>query len=174
MTNKRPLLIAVSVVTLAAGWYLFRPELLFVDRTVNDAPPAASGMRTDLRSMSAAPLPPSVIAEGRFVTGAHETTGTAAIHRTADGRSVLRLTGFSTSNGPDVRVYLVAAGVVEDAKGVKRAGFIDLGALKGNLGDQNYEIPAGTDLMRYRAVSIFCRRFAVNFGAASLRPAAPL
>jgi len=80
----------------------------------------------------------------------------------------LRLTQFATSNGPDVRVYLVAASDVQGEAAAKQAGFVDLGALKGNIGDQNYDLPAGLDLSRYRAVSIWCRRFSVNFGAAPL------
>ncbi|MGE5743040.1 MAG: DM13 domain-containing protein, partial [Gemmatimonadota bacterium] len=94
--------------------------------------------------------------------------GAATIYRLADGRLVLRLTEFATSNGPDVRVYLVAADDVQDEAAAKLAGFVDLGALKGNIGNQNYDVPAGLDLSRYRAVSIWCRRFSVNFGAAPL------
>ncbi|MDH3497546.1 MAG: DM13 domain-containing protein, partial [Gemmatimonadota bacterium] len=51
---------------------------------------------------------------------------------------------------------------------VTTAGFVGLGGLKGNVGDQNYDIPAGTDLTRYRTVTIWCRRFSVNFGSAPL------
>lgn len=158
MTNRRRSILIAAAVAGAAAWYLFRPELLFIDRHANEPPPA-SGDST----------PMQVVASGRFHGDAHETAGRAELHRTADGGAVLRLAGFSTSNGPDVRVYLVAADSVPDAGTVKRAGFLDLGALKGNLGDQNYAIPAGTDLSRYRAVSIWCRRFSVNFGAAALR-----
>jgi hypothetical protein len=84
---------------------------------------------------------------------------------------VLRLTDFATSNGPDVRVYLVAAQDASDDATVTKAGYLELGKLKGNEGDQNYDIPAGTDLTRYRAVTIWCRRFNVNFATAPLTPA---
>ena len=128
--------------------------------TMTDSPAMAhSGM---------SPAGPVQVTSGRFHKNAHETTGAATIYRFADGRLVLRLTEFATSNGPDVRVYLVAAGDVQDEAAAKLAGFVDLGALKGNIGDQNYEVPAGLDLSRYRAVSIWCRRFSVNFGAAPL------
>jgi hypothetical protein len=53
---------------------------------------------------------------------------------------------------------------------VKQAGFIDLGVIKGNIGDQNYRLGDDLDLAKYRAVSIWCKRFGVNFGAAALRP----
>lgn len=150
----RKLILPVAAVVAVAGWYVFRPERLFIDRTVSEA--AVTG------STGAAVL------TGAFHSNAHETRGQAAVHRLADGQVVLRLTGFATSNGPDVRVYLVAATDVTDNETPKRAGFIDLGELKGNVGDQNYEVPAGTDLSRYRAVSIWCRRFSVNFGSAPL------
>lgn len=111
---------------------------------------------------------PATLASGRFHSNAHQTSGLATIYRLPDGGRVLRLTQFTTSNGPDVRVYLVAAGDVQDEAAAKQAGFVDLGALKGNVGDQNYELPADLDLTKYRAVSIWCRRFSVNFGAAPL------
>ncbi len=111
---------------------------------------------------------PVRLVSGRFHSNAHETKGLATIYRLEDGRRVLRLTEFSTSNGPDVRVYLVAAEDVQEEDAAKRAGVVDLGALKGNIGDQNYAVPEGLDLTKYRAVSIWCRRFSVNFGAAPL------
>ena len=111
---------------------------------------------------------PVKVTSGRFHKHAHETKGLATIYRLADGRRVLRLTEFATSNGPDVRVYLVAAADVQGEDAAKQAAFVDLGALKGNKGDQNYDIPADLALSRYRAVSIWCRRFSVNFGAAPL------
>jgi electron transfer DM13 len=108
------------------------------------------------------------LSSGRFHTNAHQTSGLATIYLLPDGRRVLRLTQFATSNGPDVRVYLVAARDVQAEAAAKQAGFVDLGALKGNIGDQNYNIPLDLDLAKYQAVSIWCRRFSVNFGAAPL------
>jgi hypothetical protein len=87
-----------------------------------------------------------------------------------NGARVLRLTSFHTSNGPDVHVYMVAADDAKDAATVQQAGFIDLGVLKGNIGDQNYILGSDVDLGKYRAVSIWCKRFSVNFGAAALKP----
>ena len=86
-------------------------------------------------------------------------------------KRVLRLTEFATSNGPDVHVYLVAAADVQDDATVKTAGFVDLGSIKGNVGDQNYDVPADLDLAKYRAATIWCRRFSVNFGTAPLAAA---
>jgi hypothetical protein len=87
-----------------------------------------------------------------------------------DGRRVLPFSDFATSNGPDLYVYLVAAQNAADDATVTRAGYVSLGRLKGNKGDQNYVIPPELDLSRYRAVSIWCKRFGVNFAAAALEP----
>ena len=113
---------------------------------------------------------PDKLYSGTFHSNEHETRGVATIYQLDDGRRVLRLTKFSTSNGPDVRVYIVAATDVQEEDAAKRAGIVDLGALKGNIGDQNYDVPAELDLSKYRAVSIWCRRFSANFGAAPLAP----
>ena len=84
----------------------------------------------------------------------------------------LKVTSFKTSNGPDVHVYMVAADDAKDAAIVQQAGFIDLGVLKGNIGDQNYTLGSDLDLAKYRTVSVWCKRFSKNFGAAPLMPAA--
>jgi hypothetical protein len=164
--NRRNSLLVLAAITIGAGWYLFRPERLFIDSTVNeDLPKGAAVFAATPAPVEAAAAP---ILAGRFHTNAHETKGLAAIHTLPDGRRVLRLTDFETSNGPDVRVYLVAASDVNDNDTVKRVGFVELGPMKGNKGDQNYEIPAGVDLDTHRAVTIWCRRFSVNFGTAPL------
>ena len=58
----------------------------------------------------------------------------------------------------------------KDSARVLRAGFIDLGTIKGNIGDQNYSLGPEVDLSKYRAVSVWCKRFSVNFGGARLIP----
>jgi hypothetical protein len=68
-----------------------------------------------------------------------------------------------------VQVYLVAAADAGDNETVTRAGFLSLGALKGNVGDQNYDVASDVDLTKYRAVTIWCRRFGVNFATAPLQ-----
>lgn len=158
---------AAVIVVCGIGWYLFRPELLFVNQTVNEALPSAGAAMP----VSGGMAEPKTLTMGMFHDGAHETKGTATIHRLGDSKRVLRLTGFETSNGPDVHVYLVAANDATDNDMVKSAGFVDLGSLKGNIGDQNYDIPADVDLAKHRAVTIWCARFGVNFGTAPLREA---
>jgi len=165
---KRYMKVLGIIVLLAggiAGWALFRPERLWVDARVNESFPVAPSPA----AAAGSPAPTAgVLATGSFHSVAHQSRGTAAIHRLADGRRILRFTSFETSNGPDVHVYLVAAADASDSATVTRAGFLELGELKGNIGDQNYELPASVDLGRYRAVSIWCKRFSVNFATAPL------
>lgn len=162
--TKRNLIIGVASVALAIAWYAFRPELLFINKTVNEELPVAQAGSVSMAKETEA----MVLAKGDFRGLAHETKGEATVHRLPDGKRILRLSDFETSNGPDVHVYLVAAEVAKDNATVKQAGFIDLGSIKGNKGDQNYEVPADVDLNKYKSVSIWCARFGVNFGAATL------
>ena len=157
MQKYRIILPLVAVVLLVA-WYAFRPERLFVNRRVHE----------ELPTMQAADSPARPLASGKFHSGAHPTSGTATVYQLADGTRVLRFTDFKTSNGPDVHVYLVAADDATDNESVTKAGFIDLGSIKGNIGDQNYTLSSDADLSKYRAVSVWCKRFSVNFGAAPL------
>ena len=160
MKKRTKFAIPVGAVVVLAAWYAFRPERLFVNRHVDEAMPVAQA------GSSAQPLE-----SGQFYSILHPTAGTATIYQMADGTRVLRFTSFSTSNGPDVHVYMVAADDAKDAAAVEKAGFADLGVIKGNIGDQNYTLSSDLDLGKYRAVSIWCKRFSVNFGAAPLRPA---
>jgi hypothetical protein len=114
--------------------------------------------------------PAQTLESGIFYSILHPTAGTATIYRLANGTHILRFTNFKTSNGPDVHVYMVAAGDAKNNATVLRAGFIDLGTIKGNIGDQNYTLGPDVDLSKYRAVSVWCKRFGVNFGAAPLTP----
>ena len=107
---------------------------------------------------------------GTFHGKVHSTSGRATIYQEPDGKLVLRLTNFKTSNGPDVHVILIAARNADDDANFLKSNIdrVELGSLKGNEGDQNYEIPAGTDLSKFQTVSIYCERFNANFGAAPL------
>ena len=107
---------------------------------------------------------------GTFHGKVHNTSGRATVYKEADGSLLLRLTNFKTSNGPDVHVVLIAAKDADDDANFLKSSTekIELGPLKGNEGDQNYDIPAGTDLKKFQTVSIYCERFNANFGAAPL------
>ena len=159
--NKRNIIIGAVVVVLAIGWYAFRPELLFINKTVNEGFPGG----IQIASIEKVPMS---ITSGTFKSLAHETKGLASIYQLPDGNRTLRLTEFETSNGPDVHVYLTAAEVEKGSDAIKQAGFIDLGSIKGNKGDQNYDIPADANLNKYKNVTIWCARFGINFGQAAL------
>jgi hypothetical protein len=162
--SKRNIIIGIGVIVLAIGWYAFRPELLFVNKTVNEEFPGGAAMASIEKG-------PMAVTKGNFKGLAHETKGLASIYQLADGQRTLRLTEFETSNGPDVHVYLTAAEVEKGNDAIKEAGFIDLGSLKGNKGDQNYDVPANVNLSKYRTVSVWCARFGVNFATAPLATA---
>jgi len=110
---------------------------------------------------------PVELADGSFRSLEHETTGTARAVRAADGRRFLTLTSFATSPGPDLRVRLVPGNSFDGGAD----GAVDLGGLKGNRGDQQYEIPAGATVTG-RTVVIWCRAFSAPFGSATLRRSA--
>ena len=100
---------------------------------------------------------------GNFVDagdGFHKAEGIAKVINLADGRTFLRLENLKTTNGPDLYVYL---SVGKDALDI-----VNLGRLKGNIGNQNYEIPSGTDLSKYNTVLIWCKAFSTLFGSAKL------
>jgi Electron transfer DM13 len=161
--RRRTAIVAAVAVVGFALWYLFRPELLFINKHVNEAFPTANA------SSSGSALTGRTVAQGMFHGAAHETKGTAAVYELINGNHVLRLTGFETSNGPDVHVLLGKASDASDNATVKDAGYVDLGSMKGNIGDQNYEIPKDVNLSAYNSVTIWCNRFSVNFGTAPLQ-----
>jgi electron transfer DM13 len=107
---------------------------------------------------------------GTFHGKVHKTSGRTTVYQESDGKLVLRLTNFKTSNGPDVHVILIAAKDADDDANFLNSSTerVELGNLKGNEGDQNYEIPSDTDLGKFQTVSIYCERFNANFGAAPL------
>jgi len=111
---------------------------------------------------------PELLREGQF-RGAddfHRGSGNAQIFRTPDDKLVLRLTDFMVTNGPALSVLLSSSPA--PASSQQLGDYIDVGALKGNIGNQNYEIPAGTDLSTYNSVVIYCVPFHVVFATATL------
>lgn len=181
----RPAVVIPSVVAASAlavtGLALFQPWKLVVDETVNEALPSQSAtanpteMSAPVDGVAPTPEPasPVVLSAGSFISHEHATTGAVQILELPDGSRVLRIENLNTSNGPDLKVWLTDAPVIEgvDGWGVFDDGqWVDLGALKGNQGSQNYVIPADVDLSKLTSLSIWCDRFNVSFGAASLLP----
>jgi Electron transfer DM13 len=160
-----PVIGAYLLAALVAGVYLGRSTL--IDDEVNERVVRVTPPAPEVGGDARAPERPRNVLLGRggFESVAHPAEGTATTIRTASGRRVLTLTGFEVDNGPDLRVYLVA-GPARDESEVD--DFEDLGALKGNRGNQQYELPRGLDLDRYTTVVVWCRAFSVNFARAPL------
>lgn len=108
-----------------------------------------------------------LVAQGRFEPLEHPGEGTASIIRTADGRHVLTLTGFSTDAGPDLDVRLVAGDPKTDSD-VEAGRSIRLAGLKGSSGDQQYVLPDGVDPAEFTHAYVWCRAFSVGFTRARL------
>ena len=170
-------------IVLGVGLYWFQPWRLVTDTTVSEtlsevaATPSEAPASTAVAPSSAAPAATApakavVVRTGSFITHEHATEGTARLVRNPDGSHQVELVGLDTSDGPDLRVWLTDQEVREGQAGWKvfdDGEWTELGRLKGNRGDQVYPLPSGTDPEDYRSVSIWCKRFAVSFGAADLR-----
>lgn len=147
----------VAIALLTGAWWEFRPEKLFINQKVSESAPfSASGE-------------PQPIYTGELQGKAHPTKGRATIYKDDGGKQFLRLSDFSTSNGPDVHVLLLKTRTEADKEVLfGNPEKIELGSLKGNQGDQNYDLPANTDLNQYQTVAIYCERFHVVFGSSQL------
>lgn len=171
--------LAVLLVVAAFGLYLFQPWKAVTDTTVDESlPQAAPSQAAPADDEDGAdsekaeePAAPRELARGSFISHEYDTTGTARTVELADGGRVLRLEDLKTSDGPDVRVYLSK----RDADAAEKElgdGAVQLDGLKGNIGNQNYAVPAEVDLTQYRSAVIWCERFSVSFGAADLAASA--
>jgi len=158
LSRNRWILIVIGVPVIAGTWWAFRPEKLFINQKVNEAAPATLSSE------------PEALYTGKLEGQVHQTSGRAAIYKTAEGKEYLRLSDFTTSNGPDVHVLLLRPEDKALEQEIVRGGLdnVELGTLKGNQGDQNYDLPLNVDLNRYQAVAIYCERFHAIFGVARL------
>lgn len=183
-------LVVVGIPALAIGWWLGSP--LFLDTEVSEEfPMSASAAIPDGMSIEdveaemvkAAAEADAVVADEMPATGEplvlgsgsfagaddlHQGSGTATVYELEDGSRVLRFEAFDVTNGPDLRVILTPAESVSGREDVMADGYVELGALKGNIGDQNYDIPAGLNLGEYHTVVIYCMPFHVVFATANL------
>jgi hypothetical protein len=165
-------LLGVGLLIFGLVW--FEPQKLLIEDRVDEAVPGSAANTEDAAAAEEGGDPPAqggpgVLARGRFVSLEHQTSGRAVILEADGGRLFLRFEGFETSNGPDLVVYLSAKtpSGPDDWHGYDQE-FVDLGELKGNVGDQNYLLPKGVDLDRYSTAVVWCRRFTVGFAAAPL------
>jgi Electron transfer DM13 len=163
--RNRRVLAALGALALGLAAFVllyFEPQKLFIDDVVHEAAPVASA------PAAASPQPATrVLSTGRFRSYEHATSGRARVLELPDGRRYVRFDRFSTSNGPALKVYLSAVSATGPGDAFDDR-YVDLGDLKGNIGEQNYAIPRGVDLGRYRSVVVWCKRFSVPFGAAAL------
>ena len=136
-----------------------------VDEMRDEAAPAEMAMAGDDMKMDASV---TALKSGSFRDGdsIHKGSGTATIYRSAEGKSVLRLEDFSVTNGPDLRALLVPASNPQGRRDIK--GYIELGKLKGNMGNQNYFLPESENPADYGSVVIYCKPFQVIFSVATL------
>ena len=195
---RSPVLWGAAVLLLGAAAYLafgyFQVQAAFIDNEVNEdfagssetveettratqgeIPEETTAMENEAAAAmetteEAAPEPagPVRVSAGAFHDVEYEGTGDAIVYQREDGSHVLRLENLDVENGPDLYVYAVAADDATDADTVLDAGFLDLGTLKGNRGNQTYELPPNFDPEVHRAVSIWCRQFTANFVTAPL------
>ncbi|CAN5820750.1 DM13 domain-containing protein [soil metagenome] len=195
--TKRSLTIGAVVIGMSAlivAWWLASP--LFLDSVVDEEFPVAADTTEDANPDSTtmptaetggeseepvsdgsgapnvvrptAPVEVTTVASGRFrdADDSHRGSGTAVIYQLEDGSTLLRFEDFEVTNGPDLHVYLVPH--ENPTRSEDLDGYVDLGSLKGNIGDQNYEIPDGVDISEFGSVVIYCVPFHVLFSIASL------
>jgi len=177
----------VAIGVLAAGGvfglYWFQPWKLFTSATVNEALPSIDAPQTSAPAANGpttAPPPTNapggnkLLASGTLITHEHETSGTVRLVQLGAGKIQLVFENLSTSDGPDLRIWLTDQPVLGGRDGwhvFDDGRYVELGRLKANRGNQVYDVPAGTDVDGLTSVSIWCKRFAVSFGAADLQPA---
>lgn len=195
-TNTRKTVLGIAVVAaipaVALAWWLGSP--LFLNKTVDEEFPRTTGAvipesmtraeaeatmesaaaenSVAAEAMTSEMSEPSTVAlksgEFRDEDRLHRGSGTATIYTLDDGKNFLRLEDLDVTNGPDLFVLLMADPEGRD----KDQGYIDLGRLKGNRGNQNYEIESDIAIGDYNAVMIYCRAFSVVFSTAPLADAA--
>ena len=158
LSRNKWILVLIGVPVLGGAWWAFRPEKLFINQKVSEAAPAALSSE------------PEALYTGKLEGKIHQTSGRATIYKNKDGKEYLRLSDFTTSNGPDVHVVLVRAEdkALEQEIVKGELEHVEVGMLKGNQGDQNYDLPVAVDLNQYQAVAIYCERFHAIFGVARL------
>ena len=168
-----PLAIGYAIVAVAAGVLVIAPTLIdnkVDEQIVTGAPastPRAAGKPDGESQSRGAPERNVQIASGRFSSIAHDSMGKAAVVELPSGSRKLTLSDFETDPGPDLRLYVSTSDPAYGDLG----RFRDLGALKGNVGDQQYDLSRGVRIARYSTVVVWCRAFSVAFTSAPLERA---
>jgi hypothetical protein len=157
---RRRWILVAGLPVLVVLWWAFRPEKLWINEKVNEPAPF---------NASADPQP---ILTGRFEGKGHQTSGRATIYKKPGGEEYLSLNDFTTQNDPDIHVLLARSDDLERAQGVVKGDpdSVDIGPLKNNQGDQNFDLPPAADLNKYQAVAIYSEQLHAVFGWAKLEP----
>lgn len=172
-------LVIVLGIALSIGWWLLSPLWINVEVSesfptvavpvVVDSPTTTLAVQVEpTQTTIVSDVSMTMLSKGSFYNVAHVGSGQAGVYQLADGSRILRLENFQVENGPDLYVYLVPVDPIPSTSGSDIPGSVSLGRLKGNIGDQNYDIPADLDLGQYKSVVIWCQAFAVPFSAAPL------
>jgi hypothetical protein len=184
-------IIVAIIAALVVAWWLISP--LFISQRVDESfpmsaratlPPGMERAQAEATMVSAAGMNsamdedmpdagvPVALKVGNFrdADSFHKGSGQATIYMLENGERVLRLENFQVTNGPDLHVYLAGHPDPLTSSDFHSQDIIDLGQLKGNIGSQNYTIPAGVDLSAFNSIVIYCVPFSVVFSVAPLQP----
>ena len=195
---KHVVVVVIAVAVLGVGWFFVSPLFIdeVVDESfdfvtddgridmdsvmampaekrqamMDDIMDAAANAPDQSASEAMPPEEPRVLASGEFVDAdaIHKGTGRATLYELPGGEHVVRFEDFRTTNGPALVVYLAKHPSPMSASDVSDNGFVKLGKLKGNVGNQNYAVPAGTTIEDFNSVVIWCELFDVLFSPAAL------
>ena len=135
--------------------------------TTTTAAPATT-TTTPTTTTEAVPEGPILLSSSEWISLGHPGTGTVLVYRQPDGSHVIRFEDLDVSNGPDLLVILSASPLVDDRGAYSATEYFSLGDLKGNKGNQNYEVSADVNLDDFQTVAIWCRRFNYTFNAADI------
>ena len=190
----RPLVVALGIAALVVAviaWIMISP--LFINKTVSESFPsidavmqmtdaekaeikddmiAAAAEEVDVSAADPMPTGPVLLASGAFADADafHQGSGDVSLYN-LDGERVIRFEDFKGTNGPDLFVWLTNVDDPRADKGsiAQEGNWVSLGRLKGNVGDQNYSVPADVDLSDFNHIVVWCRAFGVLFSAATLQ-----
>ena len=183
-------IVGVALLVFAFVW--FEPHKAFIDERVDETIPRAATVTPTTSVPSTTPESsaattsapvdetpvvlttpdpvvtyPVLLSENTLIDVAHGGSGTVLVLELEDGRRVLRFENLDVLNGPDL-VVILSDRSLSGADDYTDGEYLILGELKGNIGNQNYEIPADIDLSEWMTAAIWCRRFNTTFNVASI------
>ncbi|MDE0138127.1 MAG: DM13 domain-containing protein [bacterium] len=116
------------------------------------------------------PTGPVALASGNLMDADsfHKGSGQVVLYQLEDGSRIIRLEDIEVTNGPQLHVLLTPVHGLSGRDHLQEAGYVDLGPLKGNIGSQNYEVPADYVIPDQLTLVIYCVPFHVVFTTAEL------